>query len=50
MADRETKRANCAGCHRRQIERHPRFENAAIQFDKLKCNACHAVHELEDDE
>ncbi len=47
MADQATQQANCAGCHRRQIDSHPRFENAGILFDTLSCSTCHNVHELE---
>lgn len=48
MWDKELQAANCAGCHRRQIENHNRFENAGIVFDDLSCSTCHAVHELEE--
>ena len=47
MWDKDLQQANCAGCHRRQIEGHPRFENAAIKYEELSCSTCHAVHELE---
>ncbi len=47
MWDKELQQANCSGCHRRQIESHPRFENAGIVFDNLSCSTCHAVHQLE---
>ena len=47
MEDKELQQANCMGCHRRQIDSHPRFENAGIVFDQLSCSTCHAVHELE---
>ncbi len=50
MWDKEEQKANCSGCHRRQIENHKRFESAGIVFDKLSCSTCHAVHELEDEE
>ena len=46
MQDQAQQQANCSGCHRRQIEGHPRFENAGILFDNLSCSTCHAVHEL----
>ncbi len=48
MWDKDLQQANCAGCHRRQIEGHPRFENAGILYDELSCSTCHAVHQLED--
>ena len=47
MRDPTEQRANCSGCHRRQIDRHPRCEGRGIEFDKLECSACHWVHELE---
>ena len=47
MDDPAEQRDNCSGCHRRQIDGHPRFEGRGILFDELTCNACHAVHELE---
>lgn len=47
MQDQAQQLANCSGCHRRQIDDHPRFENAGIVFDSLSCGTCHAVHELE---
>ena len=50
MQDQAQQQANCAGCHRRQIDSHPRFENAGILFDSLSCSTCHAVHELEGNE
>ncbi len=37
---------NCSTCHRRHIAQHPRFENAGISFDELKCSTCHDVHAL----
>lgn len=49
MDDPVEQRANCSGCHRRQIDGHPRFEGRGILFDELTCSACHAVHELEGD-
>ncbi len=47
MKDMAKQLANCSSCHRRHIERHPRFESAGILFDELKCSTCHNVHALE---
>ncbi len=47
MQDPAMQRENCSGCHRRQIDRHPRFEGRGIEFDELECSACHWVHEIE---
>ena len=47
MEDQALQQANCARCHRRQIDGHPRFEDKGILFDNLSCSTCHAVHELQ---
>ena len=49
MEDQTLQQKSCAGCHRRQLERHARFENKGIVFDDLSCSTCHAVHELKAD-
>ena len=50
MHDMEEQRANCSGCHRRHLRRHPTFEDVGIVFDEVPCSECHDVHELEGDE
>lgn len=47
MQDLAQQLENCSSCHRRHIAQHPRFENAGIRFDELKCSTCHDVHALE---
>lgn len=46
MADAALQQENCAGCHAEQIDAHPRFESAGINFDQLSCYTCHDVHQM----
>ncbi len=46
MANISLQQENCAGCHAEQIDAHPRFESAGINFDQLSCYTCHDVHQL----
>jgi hypothetical protein len=46
LQDRQGQSESCFTCHREQESTHPRFRAQSIQFDELKCSACHNAHEL----
>lgn len=46
LRDRQVQADVCYECHRSQRNRHPRFEESAIRFERLNCSSCHDVHQL----
>lgn len=46
MENRATQAKACYACHTKTEKEHPRFEEAAVAFDKLSCWDCHDVHQL----
>ncbi len=45
MQDADQQVALCNRCHRKDLEKHRRFEEASIDFESLACGTCHNVHE-----
>jgi len=45
MQDADQQVALCSRCHRKDLEKHKRFEEASIDFESLSCGTCHNVHE-----
>jgi predicted CXXCH cytochrome family protein len=46
MEDKAAQAKVCYSCHKKAEKEHPRFEDAAVAFDKLSCWDCHDVHQL----
>ena len=45
MQDADQQVALCNRCHRKDLEKHKRFEEVSIDFESLSCGTCHNVHE-----
>ena len=46
VKDKVTQAEACYACHEKTRKEHPRFEDKAINYDKLSCWTCHDVHQL----
>jgi DmsE family decaheme c-type cytochrome len=46
VKDKQKQAEACYACHEKTRKEHPRFEDKAINFDKLSCWTCHDVHQL----
>ena len=48
MHDADQQVAKCNRCHRKDLQKHERFEEVNIDFESLSCGTCHNVHETFD--